>query len=779
MSGSALASCGYFDQRVRVGVTRTTTLPEALVRSTRRPASAIAAAAAIAMLSVAVPPAGAAASSHSAGARCSADVSLLGFTDSLDKTTFQGTAVAGLSALALTRPSRALALVDNIGTTPARLYDLALTSGQRKLSAEVRGMMTLRRPDGAPYTGADFDGEGLVAERGGGTVLASSETEPSIRRFRLSDGREVASLDVPARFRVAPAGQAQVNQTFEALAGTPDGRVLYAGMEGPLSTDGRDAAGRGLQRILRYEGRPGNAYTPAAQYAYRTDAGLGLVELVALGDDQLLALERGFTAGVGNTVRVYRVSATGVPDVSGVESLATLTDPRAWLGKQLLVDLVDCPPSGASAKQPQPNPLLDNIEGMALGGPLPGGRRTLYLVSDDNNNAVQTTRMYALSVRLPDEARLSARALLSATAYQPGPVSGTQLPPATVNGVTPPFQGQPIPGFSAVIPATPGARSASRLLAMPDNGFGAKNNSADFLLRAYVIEPDYRSGKIDVRSHISFRDPDRKVPFPIVNQDTADRLLTGADFDIESLAWDARGDLWIGEEFGPYLVRTDRTGKVLQAPIPLPDGTKSPQSPDLAQGESPTLPASRGFEAMAASEDGWTLYPILEGAKTGDPDQRRRVVYEFDVRAGAYTGRTWSFRVDEPGLVVGDAAVLDDRRLLLIERDNDMGPSARIKRLVVTDLDAAAPDGALPRRTPVDLLRIADPKGVSTPARPGEYGVGPLFSFPLQSVESVLPLHGDRIVVANDNNFPGNDGRIPGRPDDTEVIVIDVPGLRD
>ncbi len=28
---------------------------------------------------------------------------------------------------------------------------------------------------------------------------------------------------------------------------------------------------------------------------------------------------------------------------------------------------------------------------------------------------------------------------------------------------------------------------------MPDNGFGAKTNSADFLLRAYTIEPDYRT----------------------------------------------------------------------------------------------------------------------------------------------------------------------------------------------------------------------------------------------------------------------------------------------
>lgn len=731
------------------------------MRSIRWPVTA---ATAIALLGVVAP----AADARTSSPRCSADASLLGFTDSLDKTTFEGTAVAGLSALALTRHSRALALVDNIGTTPARIYDLALTTRHDKLSAKVTGMTTLRRPDGVAYTGADFDGEGLVAERGG-TVLASSETEPSIRRFRLSDGRELASLAVPDRFRVAPAGQATVNQTFEALTATPDGRVVYAGMEGPLSADGRDAEGRGLQRILRYDGGS------SLQYAYRTDPGLGLVELVALGDDQLLALERGFTAGVGNTVRIYRVTATGVPDVSGVASLSTLTDPRPWVGKQLLVDVADCPPSGATAKQPQPNPLLDNIEGMALDG----DRRTLYLISDDNNNAAQTTRVYALDVRLPDQARLLDRALLPATEYQPGPVSGTQLPPTTVNGVTPPFPGQPIPGFSAVIPATPGSRSADRLLAMPDNGFGAKNNSADFLLRAYYIDPDYRTGKVAVRSHISFRDPDDKVPFPIVNGNTADRLLTGADFDIESLRWDARGDLWIGEEFGPYLLHTDRTGKVLQAPIPLPDGTKSPQSPDLGQGESPTLPGSGGFEAMAASEDGWTLYPILERAKINDSDQRRRVVYEFDVRAGAYTGRTWSFRVDDPGLFVGDAAILDHRRLVLIERDNGMGMGALVKRLVVTDLDAAGQDGVLPRRTVADLLRIADPRGVSTPARPGEYGVGALFSFPLQSVESVLPLWGDRVVVANDNNFPGNDGRIPGRPDDTEVIVIKVPGLRD
>jgi hypothetical protein len=57
-------------------------------------------------------------------------------------------------------------------------------------------------------------------------------------------------------------------------------------------------------------------------------------------------------------------------------------------------------PSGAVAKQPQPNPLLDNVEALALGEHLPGGQRQLYLMSDDNNGATQITRLYSLAVDL-------------------------------------------------------------------------------------------------------------------------------------------------------------------------------------------------------------------------------------------------------------------------------------------------------------------------------------------------------------------------------------------
>jgi hypothetical protein len=325
---------------------------------------------------------------------CSPRATLMAYSDALDKAEFGGHAVSGLSALGLTGGHRrALALVDNIGATPARFFDLSVRWRPGELHVETEKVTTLKRPDGTPYSGADFDGEGLVVERGGESVLASSENEPSIRRFGRADGRQTAELPVPPRFRGAPAGEAASNQTFESLAATPDGRVLYAGMEGALSADDPD-----LRRIIRYDGRPGGAYVPSRQYAYQADPSLGLVELVALRDGGLLALERGFTSGAGNTVRVYHASTRGARDVSGIASLTSASG--AALRKRLLVDVVTCPPSGATAKQPQPNPLLDNIEGMALGPRTAGGRHTLFLISDDNGNPLQTTRVYAFAVAL-------------------------------------------------------------------------------------------------------------------------------------------------------------------------------------------------------------------------------------------------------------------------------------------------------------------------------------------------------------------------------------------
>jgi len=57
--------------------------------------------------------------------------------------------------------------------------------------------------------------------------------------------------------------------------------------------------------------------------------------------------------------------------------------------------------------------------------------------------------------------------------------------------------------------------------------------------------------------------------------------------------------------FGPFILHTDPTGRVLDALVPTP-GVLSPDNPFLL-GRTPNLASSNGFEAMAPSKDGRTL----------------------------------------------------------------------------------------------------------------------------------------------------------------------------
>lgn len=181
---------------------------------------------------------------------------------------------------------------------------------------------------------------------------------------------------------------------------------------------------------------------------------------------------------------------------------------------------------------------------------------------------------------------LVGRAVLSAATFAQGPTSGQYLGKGPISGQPVPFVNkQPVQGFSAVLDNKNGS-----FLVMADNGYGTLENSADFNLRVYTIRPEFKtasggSGKISVKGFIELHDPDKKIPFAITNQFSKDRVLTGADFDIESIQRAKDGTLWFGEEFGPFLLHTDAKGKVLEKPIALPDFSnvgkeiRSPQNP--------------------------------------------------------------------------------------------------------------------------------------------------------------------------------------------------------
>ncbi|MGH4028812.1 caspase, EACC1-associated type [Actinomycetota bacterium Odt1-20B] len=326
---------------------------------------------------------------------------LLDVSDRLDQTAYQGKQIDGLSALALTTlqggVQQALAVRDD---QPAELYRISLGTPY-DLRPEVEDVQGLYHSDHSRFP--TFDAEGLVVEKGGDTALVSTELGPDIRRFRLDNGRQVgAGLPVPEEFRPPDqGGEADHTRSLESLTATPDGRHLFAGMEGPLLRDD-DLHGRHQLRIERYQGAPGGAYAKDWQYAYQTEEGLYLSELVALDKDHLLALERGYISQLGNGIHVYEVDLTKAEDVSRDDALdRDATD--ALVPKKLLFNLGTCPSRGVHSDEIQPNPVLTNVEGMALGPKLSGvyaGRRALYLIADNNARPAQSTRVYSLAVRL-------------------------------------------------------------------------------------------------------------------------------------------------------------------------------------------------------------------------------------------------------------------------------------------------------------------------------------------------------------------------------------------
>jgi len=378
--------------------------------------------------------------------------------------------------------------------------------------------------------------------------------------------------------------------------------------------------------------------------------------------------------------------------------------------------------------------------------------------------------------------------------------------PARTGETVPPYPGQPLGGYSALVDA-PGRDT---YWAMPDNGYGSATNSQDFLLRVDLVRVDWDErrrggdGDVEVLRRVYLSDPGRRVPFPIVDDngapdrgvpDSGRRLLTGSDFDPESFRIAADGSWWFGDELGPFLLRTDPSGRVLDPPYPLP-GVRAPENelpstPENRLPEQPNLRSSSGFEGMARSPNGRYLYPVLERSLDGEDTDRRKRIYEFDTRERRYTGRQWSYLTDPivvtdpPGQsehVIGDFTTWRGDRILAIERDFRTGEAARVSRIYEVDLSRADANGFLRKRLVVDLLDIADPFGISerTSARfagvpggttPPEFGVGDPFRFPYVTTESVLP-EGNELVVVNDNNFGSRGGRGGNRVDYTDFIRV-------
>ncbi|MGQ9366595.1 esterase-like activity of phytase family protein [Azospirillum sp. ST 5-10] len=175
------------------------------------------------------------------------------------------------------------------------------------------------------------------------------------------------------------------------------------------------------------------------------------------------------------------------------------------------------------------------------------------------------------------------------------------------------------------------------------------------------------------------------------------------DYDLEGVAVADDGGFWLVSEGNPekgkdnLLIKTAADGTV-EREIPLP--------PEVAAG------ASRfGFEGVAAVGGGAEerVYAVLQREWKGDPKGRVRVArYSPAEGAWGFVGYPLDTVESAAGGWIGlsDLAPLPDGRFAVLERDNQGGPAAAVKRIYAVDLAAAGfvPAGTEPPTVTKTLL---------------------------------------------------------------------------
>jgi hypothetical protein len=199
------------------------------------------------------------------------------------------------------------------------------------------------------------------------------------------DGSYVRDVPVSDDYTPSADGTRGVRHNLGFESAATRGKHLYTGTEGALVQDGPAATltNGSPARLLRYDLKR-NALR--RQWTYVVDpvaeppnpstafAVSGLVEVLPLGKNRLITMERSFSVGApdtGNTIKLYLTELRR--DGSTRKTLL------------LNLDTLGIP--------------LDNVEGMAFGPRLRKGQRTLLLVSDNNFAATQFTQFLLFALK--------------------------------------------------------------------------------------------------------------------------------------------------------------------------------------------------------------------------------------------------------------------------------------------------------------------------------------------------------------------------------------------
>lgn len=156
------------------------------------------------------------------------------------------------------------------------------------------------------------------------------------------------------------------------------------------------------------------------------------------------------------------------------------------------------------------------------------------------------------------------------------------------------------------------------------------------------------------------------------------------NYDLEGIAQAVDGSFWLVSEGNPsknlknILIQADATGNVLHEYL-LPEAVQ-----DKAE--------SNGFEGVAVSSDGSTVYVAFQREWQDDPANQVRIGV-FDIAEKSWKFFYYPIEAVSTGWVgLSEITALEDGRLAVIERDNQQGPAAAIKRIYSFDPGSITPE---------------------------------------------------------------------------------------
>lgn len=260
--------------------------------------------------------------------------------------------------------------------------------------------------------------------------------------------------------------------------------------------------------------------------------------------------------------------------------------------------------------------------------------------------------------------------------------------------------------------------------------------------------------------------------------ETATKILTYDPYglDLEGLAYNPKdGTFWLSEEYGPSIVQVKKDGTILQRLVPKGMSTmlKSPAVP-LKE----VLPASylnrrqnRGIEAVSITPDGKWMFaamqsPLRNPDKSVDNSRNLRIL-KIDmatlkpVAEYAYiTEDALQFKdLKQSDIVISDLFAVNEHTLLIDERDKNTGNKAQLKQIYATDLstatnilgsyDTTVKSGKTLEQ--MDMTELAQ-QGISIPTKRSVLDAVS-FKYPYEKIEGITLLHGQTLVMINDNDF--------------------------